>query len=283
MYSIIRFIVKIYRFIIYNTELKRVKFRKNFSSIPTENTILEEIYEEYLEKVLSGEIFPESKHGYRGMWNSDKKNIFLRFRTESNGHLTKVNEEYLISKLKSNVGKWYVPYVLRVVDDFSERLMGELLEIAIKIHDPSYNSCFIKPAMRVHNFQTNDYLTTRFPKSTQSKKRGIIRAFYWVSPNAVWRKETGKVDTDYSTKYIWNEGGYFEKDYNISEVELIINKDEYSLRYENKIEVLIQEYRTTKDKRMKEYVSHNLPKEIDEFPDRLREIGLVYLQELEIK
>jgi len=281
MYSIIRFIVKIYSFIIYNTELKRVQFRRKFNSISTENKILEEIYKEYLERVLSGEIFPKSKHGYRGISSSKKKNIFLRFRTANNGFLTKANEEYLIAKLNCNIAKWYVPYVLSVVNSFSERLMEELLKTAIKVRDPSYNSCFIKPAMRVHNLEVHDYLTKIFSKSTQNQKRGILRAFYWLRPPAVWRKETGEVNTDYSTKYIWKKQGYFEKDYNISEIELIRNKDKFHLRYANKIEVLMHEYLTTKSKRMKEYIDHYLPNDIEDFPEKLREIGLAYLQKIE--
>jgi hypothetical protein len=276
-------IVNTYRFIRYNIELGKVRFLRKFNSINSENTILEYIYEEYLEKVLEGEIFPESKYGYQSVFSNEKENIFLRFRRVGNGRLSNADEQYLISQLKNKIGRWYVPYVLSVVNDFSENLMKELLETAIRIYDPSYNYCFIKPAMRVYNFQVYDYYIDRFCNSTFNEKKGIFRALYWVIPQAVWRKETGRIETDYSVKYIWNKRGYFELDYNSSEVELIRYNDEIIQRNEKKVKIFIEEYRKTKNRKLKYYISLNLPKEINEFPDTLKRMGDEYLQEIKTK
>lgn len=232
------------------------------SNVDSDNLILERLYEKYLEKVLRGEMFSKSKFGIVNLSLNSEENIFLEFRETSKGQLSSAQEKYLLSKLSSRIGKWFVPYVLDTVDDFSNRLMKELLETSIKVWDPSLNYCFIRPALRVYQIQVYDYILDRFEKSTDTEKGGILRALYWVEPKSVWRKETGEIQEDYQLKYRWNEKGYYERDYDESENEIIHYKDEISLRLERKIELLSNEYQTTRNKRLKGILRAMLPKEL---------------------
>lgn len=192
---------------------------------------------------------------------SSNKNIFLEFRKITQGQLSSGEERYLMSKLRSRIGKWFVPYVLDTVEGFSDDLMKALLETSINICDPSSNYCFIRPAQRVYGVEVYDYLLDRFEQVTDTKKAGILRSLYWLEPKAVWRRETGEIQKDYLLKYTWNDKGYYERDYDESEVEIIQYKDEINLRSERQVEILLKEYRSTKNKRLKRVLKSRLPLE----------------------
>lgn len=258
----IEYIVTGFNVATYRLELQRVKLLASLSLLNSDNLVLERLYQSYLKKVLQGVIRTKSKFGLIDLSSSPEKNVFLEFRKTNKGRLTLGQERYLMAKLKSSVGKWFVPYVLDTVESFSTKLMEELLEASIQIWDPSSNYCFIRPALRVHRVKVYDYLLDRFEQSTDTEKGGILRALYWVKPKAVWLRETGEIQEDYLLKYKWNEKGYYERDYDESEVEMIQYVDENSLRAERQVEIFHKEYKRTRNKRLKRVLRTQLPPEL---------------------
>jgi len=115
--------------------------------------------------------------------------------------------------------------------------MKALIEIGIKIVDPSFNRCFVTSANEIHKSKVSDYLVERFPNSNLNTKRGIFRLFYWVPLN--------------------------------------VNSEEYK----NRLLMLLEEYRKTKSKKLKEYITRNLPEKLSDYPKTLTKEAKRYLEE----
>ncbi len=53
-----------------------------------------------------------------------------------------------------------------------------------------------------------------------------------------------------------------------------------SKQHEKRLSMLLEEYAKTRSKKLKKYISYNLPEEINEYPDILKEKAEVYLKDI---
>lgn len=266
IYKVVEVIIKA------NYNLISLKLQaKNLFQDESKQTDLELLYIDYIEAVRNKEIFPQSKY--------KNHQIFIDYRKKCNGSLSQSEEAYLIKALDGHTSRWFVPYVLAVIDNFSEGLMVKLIETGIKVMDPSYCSSFIFPAKRVFDLKVNDYLIQRFPNANDREKGGILRLFYWVHSrisNVCYAD--GREEEKYVKDYHWDENEFktvhcHEKEEFNSYKKLAIQKQE------ERIELLLNEYFITNKKRMRESIAWYLPNEIAAYPERLQKKAAKYLAE----
>ena len=251
-----------YALIALKIQLKKLLTKKS------QNIELDLLYEKYIKAVRKKEIFPQSK--------SKNHQIFLEYRKSNNGKLSGSAETYLLRALDGNSSRWFVPYVLAVIDDFSEALMGKLIETGIKVGDPSYNSSFAFPAQRVFDLKVNDYLVERFPKANDREKGGILRLFYWVNSRLSISMYQGITEERYNKHYIWEEDKF--KAIPSSEPKEIESYKKLVLqKRQERITLLLDEYFKASEIRMKEAIAWYLPKKLDDFPDKLQVKAVEYL------
>jgi len=265
VYKIVSIANQIGYFVI-SIRLNIPKFSKNTSA----ETDISNLYRLYIEKVRSKEIFPQREY------NSHQ--IFIDYRDKTNDKLKKEDEVYLISLLKGRLSKWFVPHVLNVMDSFSKEVMVQLIKTAINTGDPSYNNSFLTPATRVFDLEVNDYLLTLFPNSSYKNKMGILRTFYWVRSRLVTTIHPDGTEENYKTNFVWKETAFkADKEIN-SEIY-----DEYRMqvnqKYNERIELLLNEYLNSNHSNLKESISWYLPKKIEEYPQYLKPKAERYLQQ----
>lgn len=237
---------------------------------------IKELHIKFKELVNKKEIFLYEKY------NSHE--IFIEFRESKNGILNKDDEEYLINQLKDEKEKWFVPNILRVVNSFSENLMINSLEAAIKIQDPSYNNNFLSPCKRVFDLKVNDYLNSRFKSANKEDRIGILRAFYWVRDRRVHVTYPDKRKEVYAVNYYWNGNSFTSRENEKGENRM--SEDEYKSyckvadsKSDERIELLLNTFLEESDLEMKYRISLNLPKETQKYPEHLRGKAKKYLNE----
>ncbi len=201
---------------------------------------LQELYRQYLNKVIQGEILPQSKYGYQGAFSSNYINIFKNYKL-NNPNLSQGEEKCLENMLTSKVSMWFVPYMLMEFDTKSLDLMEKLIETGIKQIDPSYNSIFLSVAIRIYGSPVNEYLLQRFKDSSMDTKRGIFRALYWLEPSFTEKQRL------------------------------------------KKIELFLDEYQSTKSKKLRSFLTRNLPNELVLFPPVLKNKAEDYLKQVNKK
>jgi len=248
---------------------------------------INELYEDYLEKVKNNLIFTHDKY------NSHE--IFVKYRNMNGGKLSESDELFLLDLLPYKDKRWFVPHVLRVVDTFSEKMMYQLLETAIEIEDPSYNNNFLSQCVRVYDLKVNEYLVNRFSNATKPEKIGILRSFYWVRSRVrhlihlddSYNPDSPKEEV-YGAKYIWNENSFTDSDYydgvsksdvRMKHSEFVSYKEKVDKLSEKRTEMLLDEVIKETDIEMKYRISLCLPKNLEDYPSPLKAKAIEYLTE----
>lgn len=101
-----------------------------------------------------------------------KENIFKIYFEQNPNQLILEEETYLIELLNNHISRWFVPHFLQEVNHYSEDLMKALIDVGIKIVDPSYNSCFVASALRVHQLKVASYLYWGWTQSKNNQQLG---------------------------------------------------------------------------------------------------------------
>lgn len=249
----------------------KIKFTNLIHSKKNKSAI-KKLYELYILKVANGEIFPQSSH------NSGA--IFPEFRVQNNGILKEEEEDFLIKLLSRNTSKWFVPHVLNYMDSFSRKMMRNLIETAIKVKDPSYNNCFLRPAIRVYDLEVNDYLVEKFPNSSIDHKAGILRSFYWVQSRIINCTYPNGIKDTYVANYEW-EDNILKETSRMNHIEFQNYKNLANQKRNERNALLLEEYFKIENKKLKESISWYLPKESNKYQENNKFLANQYLSEIE--
>ncbi len=101
-------------------------------------------------------------------------------KRELNRKITKNETLFILELLDDANHKWFVASYLKMVDAFDVEILRKLLEVAIKTSDPSFNSFFITPCLRVFGCIKVIQFLEEFLNDSFENATGILRAIYHV-------------------------------------------------------------------------------------------------------
>lgn len=146
--------------------------------------------------------------------NRKRNEITIQFR-EENLTISEEAENEIIPYLQESLNSaLLVLPLIWVIPHFSENLMLELLQCAIKVGNSSDNRYFIEPCLRVHGvFKVNEIMVDHVVNGNKQEKEGALMSFYWIKGLVLVSKGNDPDNQKIMKKvYIWN-GSYYRDDH----------------------------------------------------------------------
>lgn len=190
----------------------------------------------------------------------------------------------LKSFLVDNDKKWFVAHLLDNLETFPVDFLNPMLQAAVNEPDPSFNNDFVKPCRRVFDYvDILNILLNTFRSGDQDIKIGVLKVLYWARPT-VYFLTVHSADTITQQKgydaFVWDEElkGY-NYDFNFVEDELVFEKEfpKQKAAYTEQLKTLLSEFYKTSDIELKYQIALRLPKELDDYPNELKDQSKQYL------
>ncbi len=203
----------------------------------------------YSKKVEQGEISPRTDH--QNHW------IFLEFMTKNSGQLAINQEKYLMTLLKGNSSKWFVPRVLNVTKFFSFELLVKLLDAAILVKSLKDKKLFLTPAIRVFDLRVELELQNKFRSGCNEIKLEILKTLVCLEIEK--RLKIDNSGERYGLRYSW-DGLRFSLDKKMNPEDLLEYDQSVRFIRNRRLKILSQEYRGTEQHQLKKALYHHLLK-----------------------
>jgi hypothetical protein len=241
-----------------------------------------------MEIIQTFEVYNKQTEAIRNSNEWGKPKVLLQFREQYQGFTDK-DINTLKSFLSDNDKKWFVASLLDVLDSFPIELLKPMINAAVDERDPSYNNAFIRPCRRVFDYtEIQNILLDIFQHGDKRKKIGVTSALYWARPT-VYIQVKYILNEDETSQQIESKGYAvfrWEPEFEAFDNDFIEDLDVYEkespkqrVAFQRQIEILISEFFVSNDLELKYHISLQLPKEIDEFPNAIKDQAEIYLQE----
>jgi hypothetical protein len=209
--------------------------------------------------------------------------VLNQFRMQFKG-FSETDIETLKDFLLDDDKKWFVADLLDHLREFPRDLLRPMLYSAVIEPDTSFNNEFIKPCRRVFDYaDIQKILLDIFQNGSKDEKIGVLKALYWARPTvySLQVHSGGKVTEQQGYDvFEWDdELKSYNYDFNFVEDKSIFEREHQSQQtaYKEQLKVILSEFYKTNDIELKYQIALRLPKELNDYPNELKEQAKQFL------
>ena len=229
------------------------------------------------------EVYRKQPDNMRQHNSPGRPQVLNQFRMQFKG-FSDTDIQTLKAFLLDNEKKWFVADLLDHLQEFPKDLLKPMLYAAVHEPDPSFNNEFIKPCRRVFDYvDIQKLLLDVFQNGSKDEKIGVLKALYWARPT-VYSLQVHSGDNVTEQQgydfFEWDEElKSYNYDFNFVEDKGIFEREHHRQQtaYKVQLGIILSEFYKTDDIELKYQIALRLPKELDDYPNELKDQAKKFL------
>ena len=145
-----------------------------------------------------------SKADYSQKKDIDNLKEDLKLFRQNQQSINQEEANFLSTLLDNSNNKWFSAYILGAMETFPKSLISELVETSLNEKDPSFNSYFITPCIRVYNPIETLKVIENKRLTTEEEMFNLLSTLYHVHS---WIISIGKFNSNSFSEVNWESIG----------------------------------------------------------------------------